>query len=272
MERLKDKTILIGKEPVQGRLLIALSGSGISNAIGIPGSVPNCVSRCIPEEDVAHAKITIDQSGNMTLSNVKSQNVTYVNGSEIVSKRIILGDIIELGKDRFSVSIPMVIKIAEKLICSGTPQIESRGQIPSGSSQPSPKKFNISHLEGIWNEMQAKKKDVLAKQKKINMVRSGCGIFTMCAMPCIFLFGPIGYVLTGLGVVGNVYSFVGLKNDDSSDTMERLNEDFQLRYVCPNPDCNKFFGAVSYRLLKNQIRSHKDQKMYCPRCGCQLEE
>lgn len=252
MERLKGKTILVGKEPGQGRLLVAIQGNGKSAAIGAPGSVPASVSRCKPAEGVAHAKITVDQNGNMVLSNMKSQNVTYVNGSEIASKRISSTNSVELGKDRFSISLPEVLEIARKIVTVT--------------------QFNISHLERIWNDLQAKRKEIQAKQKKINLVRSGCGLFTLCAMPCIFMFGPVGYVLTGIGIVGNLYSFVGLKNDNTSDVIDQLNEEFQLRYVCPNPHCNKFFGFISYKLLKNQLRSHKDQKMYCPRCGCELVE
>ena len=71
MEQLKGKTILIGKEPSQGRLLVALPGSGKSAAIGLPGSVPASVSRCRPAEGIAHAKISIDQSGNIILTNLK---------------------------------------------------------------------------------------------------------------------------------------------------------------------------------------------------------
>lgn len=256
MDGLKGKTILVGKEPGQGRLLVAISGTVKTAVIGTPGCVPKCVSRCRPTENVAHAKITIDQSGSMILSNMKEENVTFVNGSEIASKRINASSIVEFGKDRFPISISAILETAKKII----------GEV---ATQPI---YNISHLESVWNEMHSKRKGILAKQKKINMVRSGCGIFTMCAMPCIFLFGPIGYTLTGIGIIGNVYSFVGLKNDDSSDAIEQLNEDFQLRYVCPNPTCNKFFGTISYKLLKNQLRSHKDQKMYCPRCGCELVE
>lgn len=267
MERLKGKTILVGKEPGQGRLLVAISGTGKTAVIGNPGCVPNSVSRCKAAENVAHAKITIDQNGNLTLSNIKSQNVTFVNGSEIASKRIDPTAAFELGKDRFSVSVPLIIETAKKIIGTPTPTSE-----PTPGPTPYSVTFSISHLEQVWDEMQSNRKKILAKQKKINMVRSGCGIFTMCAMPCIFLFGPVGYVLTGIGIVGNVFSFVGLKNDNTSETMERMNEDFQLRYVCPNPACNKFFGSLSYKLLKNQLRSHKDQKMYCPRCGCELTE
>lgn len=263
MDRLKGKTILIGKEPGQGRLLVAIQGNVKSAAIGAPGSVPACVSRCKPAEGVAHAKIMVDQNGNMVLTNMKSQNVTYVNGSEIASKRVSSSNSVELGKDRFSINLPVVIETAKK--------IATVAPIPTPNPHPNPnpepvKEFNISHLERVWHDLQAKRKEIQAKQKKINLVRSGCGLFTLCAMPCIFMFGPVGYVLTGIGIVGNLYSFVGLKNDNTSDVIDQLNEEFQDRYVCPNPDCNKFLGNISYKLLKKQY------SMHCPYCKSEFVE
>lgn len=258
MERLKGKTILIGKEPGQGRLLVAIQGNGKSVAIGSPGSVPACVSRCKPAEGIAHAKITVDQVGNMILTNMKSQNVTFVNGSEIASKHVSVANTVELGKDRFGINLPTIIETAKK--------IASTTVVPSGSGTQPFKKFNISHLERVWNELQEKRKELQAKQKKINLVRSGCGLFTLCAMPCIFMFGPVGYVLTGIGIVGNLYSFVGLKNDNTTDIMEQMNEEFQDRYVCPNPDCNKFLGNISYKFLKKQY------SMHCPYCKSEFVE
>lgn len=265
MERLKGKTILIGKEPGQGRLLVSISGK--IAALGSPNSVPNSVSRCKAAEGVAHAKITVDQAGNMILTNMKSQNVTYVNGSEIVSKRITPNNSVELGKDRFSISLPMILEAAKKIVAATSkPDPQPRQQTHPEAPKQEVKKYNISHLEYVWNDLQQKKKEIQAKQKKINLVRSGCGVFTMCAMPCIFLFGPVGYVLTGIGIIGNVYSFVGLKNDDTSEVVETLNEDFQDRYVCPNPECNKFLGNMSYKLLKKQY------SMHCPYCKCEFVE
>ena len=258
MERLKGKTILIGKEPGIGRLLIAIQDNGKSTAIGSPGSVPACVSRCKPTEGVAHAKITVDQAGNMTLTNMKSQNVTFVNGSEIASKRVSATNSVELGKDRFSISLPVIIETAKEMA--------SIHIVPPTPPEPKPQQFNISHLERVWNDLQEKRKSIQAKQKRINLVRSGCGLFTLCAMPCIFMFGPIGYILTGIGIVGNLYSFIGLKNDNTTDAIEQMNEEFQDRYVCPNPDCNKFFGNISYKLLKKQY------SMHCPYCKSEFVE
>ena len=144
MERLKGKTILIGKEPGQGRLLVAIQGNGKSAAIGAPGSVPACVSRCKPSEGVAHAKITVDQTGNMTITNMKPQNVTFVNGSEIASKRVSSSNTVELGKDRFSINLPVVIETAKKIVTVVGPQP------PQPPTNPT-KKFNISHLKRVWD-------------------------------------------------------------------------------------------------------------------------
>lgn len=257
MENLKGKTILVGKEPGQGRLLVAISGTGRTAAVGAPGCVPNCVSRCRPTENIAHAKIVIDRDGNMVLSNIKSQNVTFVNGSEIESKRITQTNTVELGKDRFSVSVPVILETAKKIAAASDPAPQPR---------PGVRKFNISHLEHVWNDLQAKRKEIQAKQKKVNLIRQGCGVFTSGAMLCIYFFGPVGYVLTVIGLLGNAYSFIGLKNDNTTDMIESLNEDFQDRYVCPNPDCNKFLGNISYKLLKKQY------SMQCPYCKSEFVE
>ena len=85
-------------------------------------------------------------------------------------------------------------------------------------------------------------------------------------MPCIFFLGPAGYVLTAIGIVGTVYSFVAMKNDNTSEQQEQLLEQFQDNYACPNPNCNKFLGNISYKLLKKQYGMH------CPYCKSEYVE
>lgn len=271
MERLKGKTILVGKEPGQGRLLVSVQGK--TAAIGSPGCVPNCVSRCKPTENVGHAKITIDQNGNITLSNMKSQNVTFVNGSEIQSKRINQSNTVELGKDRFSVSMPLILETAKKIVGAVAPP-----------PPPPVKQFNISHLERVWDDFHDKGLEIKKRQKEQGIYASLPMFFTMgggaITFVSSFILGDeykaeiqiLSGILVVAGLIMLAYSFTRRKNDTSIEDLEQISEEFQLRYVCPNPDCGKFFGAISYKLLKNQLRSHKDQKMYCPRCGCELVE
>ncbi len=246
LSNLKGKTILIGKEPGQGRLCITVMSNGkqVNAVIGTPGSVPNSVSRC--KDGTAHCKIDVDQSGNMVLVNMKPQNVTYVDGLEIESKKIDSSSIVSLGKDKYNININTIIDAVSKMVQE--------------------KEFDISHLEMVWNEYKEGKKDIKAKQRKINLSRTLCSIFTMCAMPCIYFFGKIGYVLTGIGVIGTLIAFFCLKNDNSEERMDELAEDFQDRYVCPNPDCHRFLGNVSYKFLK------KNYSMHCPYCKCEYIE
>ncbi len=266
MERLKGKTILIGREHDQSRLLIAIQGNGKNAATGSPGSVPASVSRCKPAEGMAHAKISVDQSGNMVLTNMKSQNVTFVNGHEIASKRVSLSDTIELGKDKFNINLSVVIETAKKIL-SVAP-----------SPQPLAKKFNISHLEWVWNDYHDKVIEIRRRQKQQ-------GVYASLPMFCTLGAGVLGFVLSNildeeykgviqalsgiLGAIGLVllaFSFIKRKNDTSIEDLEELSEEFQDRYVCPNPDCNKFLGNISYKLLKKQY------SMHCPYCRSEFVE
>ena len=262
MERLKGKTILVGKEPGQGRLLVAISGTGKTAAIGSPGCVPNCVSRCKPAENVAHAKIAIDQKGNITLSNMKSQNVTFVNGSEIQSKRINQSNTVELGKDRFPVSVPMILETAKKIL---------------GSVTPPPPPFDIKHLRKVWEDYEQEMDRIAQHQIEIGkkrmlpiMVSSASSVLS--GLGALISLSSLWVTLPVTGVVSLLYFRNYSSKDTSYEDRKKANNEFQTNYVCPNPKCGKFHGALSYDLLKNQCRSPKDQKMYCPRCGCEYVE
>ena len=247
IEKLKGKTLLVGKDPAVDQLRISLAGQPQSTVVCRHGSVPNSVTRCRPGEGRAHAEISIDDDGMIRLTNLNPRNVTYVNDVEIESKIISISDSITLGRDRFPIDLPLVVETACDMINTN-----------------SPKTYDITHLKDVWENMQENKKQIHNRQKRINIIRSGCGLFTMGAMPCIYFFGPLGYLLTGIGFAGSLYSFIGLKNDDTPEVMERLTEDFQDHYVCPS--CNKFLGMISYKLLKRQY------SMHCPHCKCQFTE
>ena len=102
-------------------------------------------------------------------------------------------------------------------------------------------------------------------QRKTNLVRTGLGIFTMCAMPTIFFFGPVGYILTGIGVLGNIYSFAGMRNAETAEARQKRQDAFDDAWVCPNPDCGHSLLAKNYKLL---VRNHQS----CPYCKCRYVE
>lgn len=266
MERLKGKTILIGKEPTQGRLMIAIAGLGKAAAVGAPGSVPNCVSRCKPAEGVAHAKVTIDANGQMTIANMKSANVTYVNGSEIESKRVTSANSLELGKDRFNCNLPLILETAKNLI-------------PAQPTPPPPApKVNIRHLETVWDNYDAELERIVKKQQEIGRKRMLPMLIGSFGTIATFFIGKkvtpeghqswIEYALPSLvALISCIVIFRNYRTKDTSyEDRKAATEKFTDEYICPNKSCGKFLGSLSYKLLKKQY------SMKCPHCKCDFVE
>ena len=272
MDALKGKTILIGKEPVQGRLLISIviDGQCQNATIGNINSVPNCVSRCIPSEGVAHCKITIEANGSMIITNMKPHNTTYVNGNEIISKNIYPNSQITLGVDKYPINIDKILDAAEKLVNKN--------------------EFSINPLEKIWNTYDNDLYNLQKKQKRL-------ALLNRLYMPCTFLSGAIGgaaqlinsektsestkQIIASIGInseVINVISgimfaiaaiilFYGLYKSLSDRSIEErrlIAETFQSQYICPNPKCHRFLGNIPYNILR--------QNTNCPHCKCKFTE
>lgn len=258
--------ILIGRSPVDNSLLASVERGEkrINVTIGRPQEVPLSVSRCQPEQGSAHAMLTIGPDRVMTLCNLKPQNKTLVNGREIERKTLTREAVVELGPERYKVDIDKLLKAADNAFEAPVSKVQRNEG--ANAAVPPPAPLNIKHLEAVWNNYNNGLKDLAEKQKKINLIRSGCGIFTMLTMPVCFLIGPVGLVFTVIGLAGNVYSFMGLKNDNTPERREQLMETFQDNYCCPNKQCNRFLGNYSYKLMKRQTG------MQCPYCKSKFVE
>lgn len=281
MDVLKGKTILIGKEPGNGRLLVAVSGG---KAAIIPVNVPNSVSRCKVSEGVAHAKITVDQNGDMTLTNLKPANVTFVNGSEIVSKHIVPSNVVELGNDRFNINLPVVLETAKNIAivssANGSQSAKQGSPISNSDQGAAPQICNIKHLEAIYNDYHAKVLARQKKQKKLGLWASCSMFFSIGGSALAALANKLGMgetaqdVLWVLPVIGFIVFFISMYlriKDTSIEDADALNTEYTKSFVCPN--CGKFLGNMSYELLKTQIVSPKDHKMHCPHgCGAEFIE
>lgn len=249
-ENLKGRTILIGKEPSNGRLMISVNikGGNKNTAIGEMGSVPNCVSRCKPAENVAHCKVEIDSVGNLILMNGKPQNTTYVNGSEIMSKKIKADAKIELGVDRYRLNLCAVLEAAAKLVDIVVP-----------------KEYSISHLEQVWNEYNTNIKQIKMKQQRV-------GVYSSIPMGLSMLGGLVAgvapqirtaaLIFTGVAFVFLLLTLFLRTKDKSIEKTEEVTDHFQNKYICPK--CKHFMGMQSYKILR--------QNKKCPYCGCLLTD
>ena len=261
---LKGKKIWVGKDPTKSRLqvYVMINGQPKSALIGTEGSVPSSVSRCVPEQQAAHITLEISQEGAISVTNLKPQNVSYVNGIEILTKRVSGNDTLELGKDRFPVQVSMIFSITEKIILAS----EGAKEKQTFNIAPLEKVWNVYHDKGISLQRQAKQQAV---QARIPMFFTmGGGAISSIAFVCGWgnEVKGICVTLTLIGLFIMWYTFMKTKNDTSIEERERITEEFQDQYVCPNPQCRKFLGNYSYRLMKRQY------SMTCPFCKCKFIE
>lgn len=207
-----------------------------------------------------HCRLTINDDGSWTLENL-SQNGTKVNGTEIVKAKVTPKSRVQLGP-QFTATLGDLI---------GTLSSPSQPQSASGpsaqaaaSSAASVKAFDISHLRDVWESYNQANINMLEQQRKVNLVRTGAAVFTMgSAVVATLVTGPLGLVMTGIGLIGNLYSFVGMKNAETAEERQSRQEAFDDAWVCPN--CGHSLMAKNYKLL---VRNYKA----CPYCKCRYVE
>ena len=257
---LEGKTIFIGKEPGNGRLLIAVKeGGNVKTAIiGEIGCVPSSVSRCKPAEDVGHCKLTIDQNSVMTLTNLKAQNVTYVNDTEIIAKRVTADSKVSLGKDKYVISLNNILEIAKKLVG------QSREQAHGQQKQI---EVSIKPLKKVYYDYKQQSKAIKIRQKNIGILASVPMAFSMLGgltAACLPEIRSYAVIFTGIAFMVLIVGLYMRITDKSMDEQEKLTEKFQNTYVCPNPECRHYVGNQDYNILR--------QNKKCPYCGCKYSE
>lgn len=265
---LKGKSFVIGREESQNRLLLYDENTHRSVPLTYGIKVPASISRLnIHNTDApqAHVRLSVTADGNIVLSNMKATNMTYVNGVAIASKRLTGQETVELGADRYRLDIKNVLSAAQMFVGNNATTGNTNKE-PKNKKDIPEMSYDISHLREVWMRFNEGKMAVATRQRKVNMIRAGSALFTMCSMPCIIIFEnrAIGLILTGIGIIGNLVSFLGLKQENAAKTVDELTEQFQDNYVCPH--CHKFLGMMSYKLMKNMTG------MKCPHCKCGFSE
>ena len=249
---LKGTSILIGRDSGSSKLLIVVirEGQAPKGAYIGEGKVPLCVSRCKPKEGTAHCKIDIDVNGKMTIGNLKDHNSTFVDGTEIITKRITPNSKVALGYERYNLDISAVLSTAEKVLKT----VEKN--IP----------LDISHLKPVWEEYEEALNNIKKEQKKRKKICTVSRILSPLAIVLsIFLTGyglgylaKWAYVLTVVSVSITIYVEF-LWKDYSDENSRRAYDKLVDNYICPHPNCRHFMGKIEYRILRQNRR--------CSYCG-----
>ncbi len=215
-----------------------------------------------------HCKVIDNGDGTFTIENL-SQSGTKIDGRDIIRAKANLNSRLQLGQSFSATLVELIGKPEQSKYTKSIDKSVAQSAVNEMSAQQAQQKevktYNISHLRRVWDDFNQTNIEMADQQRKINLTRTGLGIFTMCAMPTIFFFGPIGYGLTAIGILGNIYSFAGMRNAETVEDRQRRQDAFDDAWICPNPDCGRTLLAKNYKMLVRNYQS-------CPYCKCKYIE
>jgi len=230
--------IIIGREEGARRLHCVVGDKSFN--LGQAGWVPMSVSR-------THCKLAIDGE-KIAITNIKPENITYVNGNQIFSKSISVTDKIELGSDKFAIPLQKILEVT-----GGTPKKEA----PT---------FSLKPLESVWNEYEERKQKIQDEQKRIaalSRLQSVLSLGGMCVLAIPSIPPTVRNCCIAAALVLAVYfMYKSFKDDSMQKKITDLNKEFESKYKCPNPDCPRPFSVnTPYSHLIYNTRG-------CSHCGC----
>lgn len=244
MKNLKNKSVLIGRDPEKPRLIAAIEVGGKMKMMAIDSSVviPNSISRCNPAERTAHCKIDIDANGELTIHNLKDANVTYVDGVAVISKHITAQSKVGLGKDCYAIDVNAILTTIKSTLG-----------------------VDLSPLKRVWEEYEADLEKIAKRQQEIARRRMLPMVCTISSGLLTTVFGLIfkgNLIMTLIPVPIMVFSLIlTVKNyrvkDTSMEDRKRATEKFEQNYICPA--CKRFVGNQKYNLLIQNVK--------CSKCG-----
>lgn len=213
--------IILGRDPEKGQLKVIIGQQ--SKNVGPLNAVPKTVSRL-------HCSLTTEEGGQFRLKNLKMQNVTFVNGIEVENKLVNKNDVVELGAEHYQLNWDLI-------------------------EQSIPKRFDITHLETVWNDYNKATLALSIKQNKFNAIKAGTGLITTLGLGAsaagIIEGRTNAYFYAAAGILSLVFLIkTYIDGAKVPKERQRLLENFQHDYVCPNPKCRKFFGNQAYEQIK----------------------
>ncbi|MCH5221146.1 MAG: FHA domain-containing protein [Muribaculaceae bacterium] len=202
-----------------------------------------------------HCKVTDNGDGTYTIENISSTGVTKVDGREIIKTKATLNSRIQLGPT-FSATL---VELIGAQSCNDSPT-------PGSDPKHEVKTYSISGLKHMWEENDAIEKRLGKRNRELGIIRSSLGIFSLGGILSTRLIGDSGFILTGIGLAGTLYSLFMMKNIESSEDTRQRRMEYRRKWVCPNPECGKALNfSDDYYLLKSNYQS-------CPYCKCKYVE
>ena len=159
--------IIIGREEGARRLHCIVGGREFN--IGQAGAVPLSVSR-------RHCKISVNGS-NISIENIKAQNVTFVDGNQVVSKGITSKSRVQLGEERFLIPLQQILQLAGVSAANG---MDPQKEAPT---------FSLKPMKAVWEEYDNRRMKIQNDAAKSANKQRLQGLFSMFGMCLGFIPG-----------------------------------------------------------------------------------
>lgn len=202
-----------------------------------------------------HCKVTVNGDGTFTIENL-SQSGTKVDGRDIIRSTVTQDSVIQLGQSFKATLRELIGNVSTSSKITPQQSATAAKEVPT---------FCINHLRDIWNAYDDANTELAEKNRSMNLIRTAAPIFTIGAA-AVSKFFPYAWILTGFGVMATGYGFLGMKNSETPKQRKERQEEFEEKWICPNPKCGKYLPKVSYKQL---IRNYS---FTCPYCKCKYVE
>lgn len=191
-----------------------------------------------------HATVTIIGENEYEVEDLDSINGTYVNGYRI--KKAIISD-----KDELRLSAGVIVDVPALFG-------KAKSHKPNNEPKTNPKDYvrEFKNLEPLFLKYKADRKKIIkTHNQKMTLLRGA-----ITASPLLVLFiaqqntGLMGLTILGSTLAGLLTSSTGIQ-----DKLDELDENFRIRYVCPNRSCGQQLNGQPWKIIH--------ATGFCPRCG-----
>lgn len=218
-----------------------------------------------PGADISshHAKITMLNSDKILIEDLDSTNGTFVNGYRVKKTTVSL-------KDEIRLSANTIVDVANLFGKLG----KANENVAKVKTDPLDFTIEFNALQSVWEDYQHARISTQKRyQKKTSYIRAGITISPLIIwiiLQAVYIshLDPVAdfqklkfwqdkYIVFSVLGSSMAIFFTGMMS--SAEKLSQLDQDFRVRYVCPNPDCRMQLGNVPWQSYQNQGK--------CFRCG-----
>lgn len=218
-----------------------------------------------PKADISshHARLTLKDDKKILVEDLDSTNGTFVNSYRVRKSTITFTDELRLS-EKTIVDLAAIFDLkTEKNI---DPVVEKNDPLDYIAE------FEL--LKPVWHNYQRSRVDIQKKfQRRTSLIRAGITFSPLVIWQVLQLtyvnnldpstdfqtlrFWQDKYIF--FAVLGSTIAMFTTGMMSSVEKLTQLDEDFRVRYVCPNPECRMQLGNVPWKSYLNQGK--------CFRCG-----